>query len=458
MRALDARTAPKQAETLRKKLEHFHLILVRLQSTVQACNEALRWFCAIYSWKHPSSNRRWLFVTFIANVVAYIVPWRYLAAMAMVQLFFLGTRLGWLTWLLPSSSAPQVSTDAAAAATRAAIAEARAAALNRGGGGGGGGGNAGGNGIPRAGTPTGEDWVFVPGTAADATASGNSLLHRPAPIMRTTTPTSARTSAAAASSSSMGTHYHTGDGGAVGGDLRRKLLARAYHHDSSAPLDPTSPPDANSNSGSSSSGYTHNNTNNTNNNRTWSSSSNTAPPPLGWERSRGKGVVGGVDESAFTATTTTTTLRSSPSVLRRRAASNVSTMSMASGSSSSGSNGRQKEVCSGCQRTFGLLKRRTYCRHCGDGFCSSCCKYRVPRALFGATSPQAAREKVAVCEGCKKILETYNTFGDQNRQDVEDEEVRLLSSGGDSVESGGGGGSGSVMSAGYGNGRLNSSK
>eukprot|EP00048_Salpingoeca_helianthica_P017976 m.240021 g.240021 ORF g.240021 m.240021 type:complete len:410 (-) comp23043_c0_seq1:68-1297(-) len=56
--------------------------------------------------------------------------------------------------------------------------------------------------------------------------------------------------------------------------------------------------------------------------------------------------------------------------------------------------------CSGCRAKFGILRNRYYCRHCGNSFCSSCCKFKIPRSAFGATAPTAARETVRVCGEC----------------------------------------------------------
>ncbi|XP_057315604.1 protrudin-like isoform X2 [Hydractinia symbiolongicarpus] len=62
-------------------------------------------------------------------------------------------------------------------------------------------------------------------------------------------------------------------------------------------------------------------------------------------------------------------------------------------------------VCSNCdQPASTILKRRRYCRHCGNSFCAKCCNTRVARALLGATAPAAYQEKVLVCEPCRVFL------------------------------------------------------
>ncbi|KAK7508720.1 hypothetical protein BaRGS_00000286 [Batillaria attramentaria] len=65
------------------------------------------------------------------------------------------------------------------------------------------------------------------------------------------------------------------------------------------------------------------------------------------------------------------------------------------------------ENCFGCKVSFSsILKRRHYCRHCGNGFCHKCCNQKVPRSVFGATSPAAAKETVLVCNTCHALLTT----------------------------------------------------
>ncbi|EDO35272.1 predicted protein [Nematostella vectensis] len=61
--------------------------------------------------------------------------------------------------------------------------------------------------------------------------------------------------------------------------------------------------------------------------------------------------------------------------------------------------------CSSCNVPFkSILKKRQYCRHCGEGFCSRCCSHRVKRAVFGATAPAAYAETVLVCKPCYDYL------------------------------------------------------
>ncbi|XP_038045544.1 protrudin-like isoform X2 [Patiria miniata] len=59
------------------------------------------------------------------------------------------------------------------------------------------------------------------------------------------------------------------------------------------------------------------------------------------------------------------------------------------------------EVCFLCGTMFSsVLKRRRYCRSCGNQFCQRCCSRKLPRAVFGATSPAALTEKELVCNTC----------------------------------------------------------
>lgn len=63
------------------------------------------------------------------------------------------------------------------------------------------------------------------------------------------------------------------------------------------------------------------------------------------------------------------------------------------------------ESCFACKVSFAsILKRRFYCRHCGNNFCSKCCNQRVPKSVFGATAPSAQTETVLVCNVCHKNL------------------------------------------------------
>lgn len=63
------------------------------------------------------------------------------------------------------------------------------------------------------------------------------------------------------------------------------------------------------------------------------------------------------------------------------------------------------ESCFGCKVSFSsILKRRLYCRHCGNNFCSKCCNQKVPKSVFGATAPSAQTETVLVCNVCHKNL------------------------------------------------------
>ncbi|XP_060084616.1 protrudin-like [Ylistrum balloti] len=61
--------------------------------------------------------------------------------------------------------------------------------------------------------------------------------------------------------------------------------------------------------------------------------------------------------------------------------------------------------CFKCDTSFlSILKRRFYCRHCGNNFCTKCCNQKVPKSMFGATSPTAMKETVLVCNVCYDLL------------------------------------------------------
>eukprot|EP00794_Sanderia_malayensis_P019931 gene19931-21883_t len=61
--------------------------------------------------------------------------------------------------------------------------------------------------------------------------------------------------------------------------------------------------------------------------------------------------------------------------------------------------------CTSCNVEFStILKKRNYCRHCGNSYCSKCCNQRVPKAVFGATAPAAYEERVLVCQSCYSFL------------------------------------------------------
>ncbi|KAL5015685.1 hypothetical protein ScPMuIL_005274 [Solemya velum] len=63
------------------------------------------------------------------------------------------------------------------------------------------------------------------------------------------------------------------------------------------------------------------------------------------------------------------------------------------------------ESCFACKVSFSsILKRRYYCRHCGNHFCAKCCNQKVPRSVFGATAPAALKETVLVCTVCYELL------------------------------------------------------
>eukprot|EP00041_Stephanoeca_diplocostata_P005019 m.54664 g.54664 ORF g.54664 m.54664 type:complete len:471 (+) comp15520_c0_seq9:76-1488(+) len=61
--------------------------------------------------------------------------------------------------------------------------------------------------------------------------------------------------------------------------------------------------------------------------------------------------------------------------------------------------------CTSCNLAIDtIFRRRVMCRHCGFPFCGNCCAAKVPRVMFGATSPAARKETVRVCNSCKDYL------------------------------------------------------
>ncbi|XP_067995663.1 protrudin isoform X2 [Melanerpes formicivorus] len=60
--------------------------------------------------------------------------------------------------------------------------------------------------------------------------------------------------------------------------------------------------------------------------------------------------------------------------------------------------------CTGCAATFSVLKKRRSCSNCGNSFCSRCCSFKVPKAVMGATAPEAQKETVFVCALCNQVL------------------------------------------------------
>ncbi|XP_071604642.1 protrudin isoform X2 [Heliangelus exortis] len=60
--------------------------------------------------------------------------------------------------------------------------------------------------------------------------------------------------------------------------------------------------------------------------------------------------------------------------------------------------------CTGCAATFSVLKKRRSCSNCGNSFCSRCCSFKVPKAVMGATAPEAQKETVFVCAVCNQML------------------------------------------------------
>ncbi|XP_064924374.1 protrudin isoform X9 [Columba livia] len=55
-----------------------------------------------------------------------------------------------------------------------------------------------------------------------------------------------------------------------------------------------------------------------------------------------------------------------------------------------------------CCLVFYRLVRN--CSNCGNSFCSRCCSFKVPKAVMGATAPEAQRETVFVCALCNQVL------------------------------------------------------
>ncbi|XP_033102925.1 protrudin-like [Anneissia japonica] len=61
--------------------------------------------------------------------------------------------------------------------------------------------------------------------------------------------------------------------------------------------------------------------------------------------------------------------------------------------------------CILCSTVFtSVLRRRRYCRYCGNQFCPKCCFKKIPRSIFGATSPAAQSAKELVCNQCYYFL------------------------------------------------------
>ncbi|XP_022080833.1 protrudin-like isoform X2 [Acanthaster planci] len=72
--------------------------------------------------------------------------------------------------------------------------------------------------------------------------------------------------------------------------------------------------------------------------------------------------------------------------------------------------GMPVEVCFLCGTMFtSVLKRRRYCRSCGYQFCQRCCFRKLPRCVFGATSPAAQTEKELVCNTCYATMKAEDS-------------------------------------------------
>uniref|UniRef100_A0A8C0BYD9 Zinc finger FYVE-type containing 27 n=1 Tax=Buteo japonicus TaxID=224669 RepID=A0A8C0BYD9_9AVES len=59
---------------------------------------------------------------------------------------------------------------------------------------------------------------------------------------------------------------------------------------------------------------------------------------------------------------------------------------------------------SGCCSVTSYLSPQRSCSNCGNSFCSRCCSFKVPKAVMGATAPEAQRETVFVCALCNQVL------------------------------------------------------
>ncbi|XP_065183868.1 protrudin-like [Sycon ciliatum] len=76
----------------------------------------------------------------------------------------------------------------------------------------------------------------------------------------------------------------------------------------------------------------------------------------------------------------------------------------------------KESLCAGCLVSLsGILRKRCYCRHCGQDFCATCCNKEVPRAFLGATAPAAKTETVLVCHTCHEFLTTHSQSPAQQR-------------------------------------------
>ena len=59
-------------------------------------------------------------------------------------------------------------------------------------------------------------------------------------------------------------------------------------------------------------------------------------------------------------------------------------------------------VCGGCNKEFGVFRRRHHCRRCGHIFCSKCSSYKFK--LVDPCDKQAKLEPKRVCHNCHHLL------------------------------------------------------
>ena len=59
-------------------------------------------------------------------------------------------------------------------------------------------------------------------------------------------------------------------------------------------------------------------------------------------------------------------------------------------------------VCGGCNKEFGVFRRRHHCRRCGHIFCSKCSSYKFK--LVDPCDKQAKLEPKRVCHSCHQLL------------------------------------------------------
>ena len=67
-------------------------------------------------------------------------------------------------------------------------------------------------------------------------------------------------------------------------------------------------------------------------------------------------------------------------------------------------------VCGGCNKEFGVFRRRHHCRRCGHIFCSKCSSYKFK--LVDPCDKQAKLEPKRVCHSCHQLLNAQGEDAD----------------------------------------------